>query len=347
MQSDSEGANSGDNKDNKEKWVSHYTDAGGLQGILSGQTGPSIRATDSRFLNDASEIIYIYESLEERIQAYEIPAESLELASRGNPGTFNLQAPEDQAARRNHLITQMKKDGLLPKRPDKIYLACFSKEADLLSQWRAYAHGRQGYSLQFDRDAFLPPPGPAPAPDLYSLTPDPPGRDWRWRMKDVDYQHPEVIQQRFDSWLSSLLLLPGHHYGVPMPVQDKVLMQGLAPHRLAEIAENVKNPAFKDENEVRLIVTRAKQNTYLGASWADPVTEGQKGFVSDLLYREGRHSLIPFRLVTFEPHGLRQITVGPGSHQKLAVDALRERLNETPFDHVEVVKSKVPFRSDW
>jgi len=104
----------------------HYTDAAGLKGIIEKRT---IWATDYRFLNDKREI-RIGEDLLEDV-ATKLAAEW----RRGTPEhglltEFVARFPEDR-------LTKIR----------SIYIASFSAEGDLLSQWRAYGATGGGYSL--------------------------------------------------------------------------------------------------------------------------------------------------------------------------------------------------------
>src|SRR6478735_12190081 len=92
-----------------------YTDAAGLMGIL--QSG-AVWATDARFLNDAAELEYFRQAVQE-------------IASEVKP-----------TLRTAHAVRFA--DELLENSNDQffmgsIYVASFSADPDILSQWRAYA----------------------------------------------------------------------------------------------------------------------------------------------------------------------------------------------------------------
>lgn len=107
--------------------VHHYTDASGLDGIL--KTG-TIWATDYRYLNDSSELRYIFDlarkRLDERTSHQHIT--SLELAFLTCATTES--PPYDEV---------------------HYYLCCFSEAENALSQWRAYG-GRQGFCITVPGD---------------------------------------------------------------------------------------------------------------------------------------------------------------------------------------------------
>jgi hypothetical protein len=99
--------------------IYHYTTISGLIGIISGH---ELWASDCRFLNDGSEIIYAENIFYDEVQKIELP--HLEY---GNGG-YRLPGPTLSIFR--------------------MFLACFCENGDLLSQWRGYAID-QGYSIGF------------------------------------------------------------------------------------------------------------------------------------------------------------------------------------------------------
>ncbi|HLV00673.1 MAG TPA: DUF2971 domain-containing protein [Acidobacteriota bacterium] len=108
----------------------HYTSPAGLIGIIETR---QIWATDINYLNDAHEFWH-----------------ALEIASQA------LTAREsqvcDEATR--FALTQMK-ERLERVSNERIYVASFSEEADLLSQWRAYCPPKGGFSIGFPSEVIL------------------------------------------------------------------------------------------------------------------------------------------------------------------------------------------------
>lgn len=103
----------------------HYTDSAGLLGIL---TNHSIWATDSRFLNDRTELIYAEDLAREIIQEKSaIPRfkHSAELFSRCLGAIGEYGGPNS-------------------------FLFCLSEDPDSLSQWRGYAKDGRGFTVGFD-----------------------------------------------------------------------------------------------------------------------------------------------------------------------------------------------------
>jgi hypothetical protein len=112
--------------------VYHYTDAGGLQGILESGV---LWATHYRFLNDSSELRYIFDL------ATEIAIEQLRNVTHGDLAQMFVE----------HVTTAP-----TPYSDTVYYLCCFSEFDNSLSQWRAYGR-RQGFSLGFPGDITINP----------------------------------------------------------------------------------------------------------------------------------------------------------------------------------------------
>jgi len=101
----------------------HYTNGGGLLGILSSE---SIWATNARYLNDTSELNY------GRILVSRVVSQRVDLLT-GHTQKWLAEFVDLV----HHAFDTT-----------ETYVACFCERADLLSQWRAYGSGR-GFALGF------------------------------------------------------------------------------------------------------------------------------------------------------------------------------------------------------
>jgi hypothetical protein len=95
----------------------HYTNAAGVQGILCSK---SLWASDCRFLNDRSELVYGHNLVKDYLAKQPGPVAAA--LAHGCP-------PLDVRA--------------------VIYIASFCEHGDLLSQWRGYSRQLDGYSMAF------------------------------------------------------------------------------------------------------------------------------------------------------------------------------------------------------
>ena len=105
----------------------HYTSGNSLIDIIR---GGELWSTQLACLNDASELLYPIETLQEKARqklSTPVTADAKFLLERISSG---LTEPQ--------IATEGR------------FVACFSEDGDDLSQWRAYAGGEGGYAIQFD-----------------------------------------------------------------------------------------------------------------------------------------------------------------------------------------------------
>jgi len=111
----------------------HYTNSAGLLGILNSGT---IWASDLAYLNDASEMQYAVTMVSD---IYDEVIEEKD----------------------NDIVTELLRRATLNEAPldasSGFYSTCFCTDDDLLSQWRAYGEGFDGYSIAFDAYKFCNP----------------------------------------------------------------------------------------------------------------------------------------------------------------------------------------------
>jgi len=110
------------------KKIYHYTTSDGLIGILQNS---SIWASNYAFMNDPSEITYSINKSKEAI----------DIARKGR-GKIAMNMFDK-------LNSELDKEGSWTE-----YIASFCEDGDLLSQWRTYAAGASGYSIEFDADVL-------------------------------------------------------------------------------------------------------------------------------------------------------------------------------------------------
>lgn len=233
--------------------------------FLSMLQSRKLRASDARYLNDTSEVDYGFEKAKERIESH-------------SPG---LMAEENSRA----------------------FLCCFSREGNLLSQWRAYCPAG-GVSIGFSRDALMK----IAEPQLFAL-------------KRCAYTDDEI-----ESLLNAL--------------DDEVLREKVMPHPTGSSASGfrtqvwhwafqaacqIKHRDFFAEHEWRLMYTTLFQNgaerikVMSSGSWLRPYIELDMCIDSKKCYDGNDPYLWDI--------GIRDIVVGPHpapSVSRVAVgDAIR------------------------
>lgn len=200
--------------------VFHYTDAGGLIGIVESGT---LRATDFRFLNDESELNYAFDLARDVVATQygertdnALVIEFLNAASGDRP-TFYANIP--------------------------YYLACFTELENSLSQWRAYA-GRQGYSIEFPGDI-------CPGLTKYQQSGQNPGVS----LLRVEYN--PVVQRAYISGLIDRLIARvcwAEHLQPLPPATALATFMAFFWAQIERVSYRFKHPDFEVEREWRLVL---------------------------------------------------------------------------------------------
>lgn len=201
----------------------HYTDAGGLQGILHADR---LWATNTRFLNDSQEISYGIHMATEAMREHRFGGLRRET-------THFLAGFADPEARIIHQFLDRTLDA---------FVACFCEDGDLLSQWRAYAghDSAGGYALGFT------PPGALPAwavsaPGGHGLS-----------LRRVRYD-PTEQKDQFERLLTALIPVLDAD---PTSAAHQNAFAKNWVDGIVEAASWCKHPAFREEREWRIVYIR-------------------------------------------------------------------------------------------
>jgi hypothetical protein len=280
--------------------VWHYTTVDGLYGIL---TDKRIHATDIRFLNDYAELVYA-------LPAINAGLTSLAMRLEDRP---DLQELVIEASR--YVDSYFAEaGGVLPN----IYVACFCEEADLLSQWRAYANG--GYAIGFRRNTLQEKYAAGVVGNLNTH----PSFNTITYIKEAHRRIvDETIASRLDDYFRArAIYLPDSDRSVAFDSLD------LAWDML-RLMSTVKSDAFLEEAEWRVI-----------SHVSDPMLHGY-GF------KPRGDRLVPYVQMEFEPEDIAHIVIGPGSDFELKKDSLRSLLYWRGFDpaDVQITPSRATYRA--
>jgi hypothetical protein len=258
----------------------HYTSQEGLLGIIGKK---EIWATKALYLNDSKEFMY----------AIDLVNKVLNYPRYSGPKI-------DELRERLNLIKGV-----------NVCVTSFTKNGDLLSQWRGYGVRGVGYSLGLygdelkklaDENQFIL------CPVIYNTD-----------------QQEFLVREIIKRWIS------GQHQ-----------FNGLTPMKgfdtefedyFAMLAPILKDPSFKEEGEWRLI---------------SPILSNDLERYS---YRAGRYSLIPYYRFPLEAPTIKfklaKIVVGPGPMQELSDTAVKSYLTSLNLKYVDPKKvepSTIPYR---
>ena len=197
------------------------------------------------------------------------------------------------------------------------YLASFSEKGDLLSQWRAYARDGEGVAIGFDpNDGRLPvvdaPPhtnvGPALACTLNRVT---------YGSAELVAAHDGLIQAA----------LPG---GVNPEGFFALQVQ------LSGLRWLVKNPAFQEEHEWRIVNLPLQFDGDVGGGNSLIGALGPRG------YRQAGSQLVSFYEMPYESTAVTDLVLGPGC--SIHDHELALLLHDCDLTHVRVGRSEATYR---
>lgn len=122
----------------------HYTDAGGLIGIIQSR---GIWATDAEFLNDAQELRYGRAELQDALTQRSAEISPSDPSDALSYSAATIMSSAAQALTRSS-------EALRPHDPGHAaYVSCFCEARDLLSQWRGYGTSG-GFAIGFSKRAL-------------------------------------------------------------------------------------------------------------------------------------------------------------------------------------------------
>ena len=211
-----------------EQWVSlhrkrpqylyHYTNAQGLLGMLQSNR---IWATNSRFMNDPTEITYATHLVREIMGSALLKEDTRWLGKLKDQVSTFLNEYENNA---------------------KVYIACFCTRGDLLSQWRGYGAVGGGYAIGFSGKHIG-------AKEITSFDqPEP-------ILRKVIYDR--LMQERLVSdWLRGLSILAQARRKKPKQTKANQRFNeawGTFQMFLSECLNCFKDPAYREEQEWRVI----------------------------------------------------------------------------------------------
>jgi len=258
------------------KIIYHCTDINGLLGMIA--TG-KIWATHVSRLNDSSEYNHGIRVVADCVEKA-MPASSKPLVDK--------------------ILSEFNKV--------ETYIASYSTEHDLLSQWRSYSGGKVGYCLGLVADEIA---------TLDDSTP---------LLEAVIYKD-SLAQQVISRMLNSVdEYLQQNQFG---EVEVSFLL-GMVGGTLANLACTIKHPKFEEENEYRQFYQPGATSLQL-----------------ENKFRNGMFGLTPYVEIPFREGGglpLRSVTIGPCQDAELEMYTVRTLLEKHSYTNVDVLVSEIPLR---
>jgi hypothetical protein len=259
--------------------VYHYTTADGLDGILR---HGFVRATNFSFLNDPSEVMY------------------------GSDVARKLLVKiKDSLSEPNRSLIDQILTSLDLEAVAEVYVACFTRLEDDLSQWRSYGSAAlERYAIGFD------------AQELEALSAEP-----NTNFVKVLYEQTDQIERvRFFVDRAFKFIERENVEPSQWPV-----LAGAVAQLIARVLPELKNPAYKTEREWRIIRWHARED-------APPEVDASRGVLRPFL-----------KIALPSPPPIVDLRVMAPTRRELALKAAEMLLRRSGIEGVEVAHSTVPF----
>ncbi len=278
-----------------EKNLCHYTTQTGLKGILDSK---QLWATDVRFMNDSQEYVYALDLAIQYLKHSPLQSNDDSRKAFAESALKFLDTKDNVVAILNQTPT---------------FVASFSEDPDLLSQWRGYCPGGNGFAICFSPDRIR---------KLAAAH--------RWELRRCLYSKTD--QDNF------LMQLEENALASPIPPLPKQFGVGnksiqaafLFAIHLAKYGIALKHPTFKEESEWRAF-TYGESNS------------------KEIRIREGKSSLIPyigFPLTLNQPEAVQidSLVIGPTPNKELSEIAAKCLLDSKGASSAKIQHSQIPYR---
>lgn len=272
----------------------HYTSIAGLMGIIEHE---QLWATNIRFLNDEQEYQHALDLIKELL-----PTSKLK----------NWQ-PKNEVHRDFLKDLEKKVEQMSWYTSDDVYTLSFTQETDLLSQWRGYCPGNNGYCIVFDVDKLF-------------------------EAVKREYENSYCIKCVYDAKEKEerLRKLLNGCWSQYLTATDKKQRRAVLDNVEKEIrllGSQFKDSSFEEEKEHRIVII------------SDYGPDDNR-----LKFREGRFSVIPYVEVPASRKLIQKIFIGPTAHKAAARRSLALLLEKhigMPFElqgGKSIEFSKTPYR---
>lgn len=275
------------------KLIYHYCSVDTLYSIIKYK---KLWLTDGNYMNDKYETIWIDK----------VVCEILEDLKK-DQNTYSLEDIENY--KNEYEKIEYKKH----------YMMCFSKEPDMLSQWRGYGDNAKGVSIGFNlEDAGFEYIQPSVNFSIYNTLVS--NCMVKLGYQEVDYDERRLIEEEMKKTIS----------------ESKKGMELTASVNIVKaFSSQLKHKYFEEENEVRLVYTPENSSALNPKSLVN---------LSELKVRIQNSNIIPYYEFDFEDKTTLIKDIILGSKCKINTDDLKEFLDSENFHHVTISKSTSPYK---
>lgn len=181
-------------------------------------------------------------------------------------------------------------DRLDSKGQNSIYVSCFSKKSDVLSQWRAYADDGSGVAIGFDLDKFLIA-----------------NNFW---IEEIIYTNDISEEDEIESDIECVADTIGtviHENNLT----DREMKIDVFLHELIPVLVKYKNPAFIEEDEVRLIYCEDMKFEKIVNSYGAFKEKWEEKTLKHDFRTIRNNDITEFVRLGFQPDTITEICIGP------------------------------------
>lgn len=280
----------------------HYTTFAGLHGIV---TEGKLFASSLACLNDTEEFLYTIKPLFALLQQDKVSFADL-------TGLIYENVPE------------LVKDVFATRREHLLFVSCFSRERDDLSQWRSYAAEPPGFALGFQPT------------ELKSLA-----ASFGFEVLGCKYPEPDellvAVKSTYDGATAGM---EDERKALPIPAIGAAHEKFIEKwgYRIVDavmgLARRNKHPKFAAEKEVRLI-----------GNLLHSINAGNQFKVE---YRLSKSLIVPYVKIPARPikgpSPIKEILVGPCPHQDAVIEVTRQMCVQHDI-RADVAASAIPYRN--
>ena len=270
--------------------IFHFTDTGGLIGVLSSKT---LRASLATALNDASETKYAISRFRSNLTSNAISLKNLKrdkLLEQSGEGTFRVDF--------------------------RTYVVSFCAAAEIV-HWLHYGRSGTGVALEFE------------SLGLFAVN--------QFTLNRVIYETPEqdrflaAILECIDDLVPQIASTNQRLDPFKNPLMDSFFAE-VAVSLLRFAAPRMKDPAFRSENEWRLL----SNEVWRPGTAATPTRKTH--------FRTTNGRIVPYKEVDFEELPLRRIVIGASAPMDVEEQALAVLMEDALERRVPVTRSTVMVR---
>ena len=279
--------------------IYHYCSVTGFHGILSSK---ALWLSDCYLMNDHMEHRLLLEKASHTIKSL-VENKNTEYYKRGGEELSDHLGSTD-----NHP-----------------FVCCFSREPDLLSQWRAYSDNGAGFAIGFSTDGL------------------------RRRCEEhkanklaITLQPVEYVSAKHDSLGHKIVSRYLDEYEKHSQEAHSVVIFELPWRTYCELwreAALCKNPGFAEEKEYRIVLEPSRRLTGIPRKWVETVG------CSDLAFRVSGNRLVPYYELSFTADDVVRIGVGPRFPDRKSIHTIRMFLEKHGYGRdTKIYESAVSYQ---